>query len=56
MVAFVVLQLKVADWPLEIDVGDTLNVAVGGTGPAAVVSEVVNTSYGPAPSVQISPI
>jgi hypothetical protein len=32
VVAFVVLQLRVADWPLEIDVGEMLNVAVGTTG------------------------
>ena len=37
MVALVALQLKVADWPLEIEVGDALNVAVGGTGPWAAI-------------------
>ena len=40
VVALVVLQLKVADWPLAIEVGDALNVAVGGTGPCAAIGQV----------------
>jgi hypothetical protein len=40
VVALVAFQVKMADWPLEIDVGDALNVAVGGTGPCAAIVHV----------------
>ena len=38
--ALVVFQVKVADWPLAIDVGDAVSVAVGGTGPSAAIGHV----------------
>jgi hypothetical protein len=46
VVASVVLQLRVADSPLEIDVGDTLNVAVG---TAAAVAVYVTAVLRPGP-------
>jgi len=38
--ALVAFQLKVADWPLVIDAGDAVSVAVGGTGPCAAIVHV----------------